>query len=94
MTEVPKLTRVASASKWRRLRVWGARTLAALALLGLLGVGVVGWGISTSPGARRAVDAYGFGTSPGHRAVDGIGTSPGRTAVFDQEMEHGGSVRR
>ena len=71
MTEVPNLTRVASASKWRPLRVWGARTLAALALLGLLGVGVVGWGISTSPGARRAVDAYGFGTSPGRRAVDG-----------------------
>lgn len=79
MTEVPNPTRVASASKWRPLRVWGARTLAALALLGLLGVGTVGFGISTSPG-RRAADA------------DGFGTSPGRRAVFDQEMEHGRSV--
>jgi hypothetical protein len=75
MTETRKLARAASTSTWRRLRVWGARTLVAVALLGVLGAGIVAFGVSTSPGARRA--------------VDGFGTSPARTAVFDQEMDHG-----
>jgi hypothetical protein len=76
MTEAPKLACAASASKWRRLRVWGVRTLAVIALAGVLGAGIVAYGVSTSPGVRRA----------------GVSTSPGRTAVLDQEMEHGRST--
>jgi hypothetical protein len=77
MTEAPKLAGATSVSKWRPLRVWGARTLAAAALAGVLAAGVV---------------AYGVSTSPGRTPVAGIGTSPGRMAAFDQEMDHGRST--